>query len=855
MKEWNIVPTDFQYNFLTSSSRFPAFVAAWATGKTYSSIVKGIALGAKYPGNKGLIIRRNYTDLKDCYDSQTEILTDSGWKFFSDLTYGDMVLSLDKKGVAGYFPIQRIIRQRYKGVMKRHFGSSKRKGSVDFCITPNHKVYVAFPTSKNYKKSITDFSLTPIEDIGQKVVYFKKDFKWIGEEVLEMFFPAESGRFIERKFTGDDWCEFLGWYISEGDAYFHITKKTWWISISQSDTKNSKQYKEITALLKRMGIKATCVKDRIVFGSKAVGEHLVAHCGKGAPNKTIPYYLRMATPRQIRLFLKSYAKGDGYKSANGVRYNTSSRKLAGDVQELIVKSGGYAKVSIRDNCGRKSFIVDHWATTNHLDYLIIQQSKNHKTYNSEVKMCRVEDIEYNGEIFCVEVEPYHTVYVRRNGTCYWSGNSTMSDFTDYTGYRIKVQDKSVKISNGKGLPASEILFHHADELAGVIQNINLGWFFIEQAEEFDNDDVFEKLGGRLRRVLTPRPEVQQRLIEAGYLKEAVSNFGDLDKESKSWAEFGLIKIGEPLRQGFIIANTNGHNWIWRKWKMPGPEYMCDRDFIVEGRNYGKYADLVEATTFDNKQNLSADFLASLEVKKETAPSHYRRFVLNSWEETDTSDQCMPYQKILDAVKRDLRKYDYSPALITCDPAEHGNDSCVIYAMRGYEIIDEKVTTKRELMETSGNIMAFYLEHHADTVAIDDIGVGAGVRSRLRELGVNVVPINSGNTAEDKVHYCRMRDQIWMNAAQLFIEDYVSIPNDQYLIEELAAHTYGRNSKGQICVARKKDIKKILGHSPDRADALVMGLWVAGKTKRRLAVVSQYDKANSKDEYDVLRYGL
>lgn len=438
-------------------------------------------------------------------------------------------------------------------------------------------------------------------------------------------------------------------------------------------------------------------------------------------------------------------------------------------------------------------------------------------------------------------------------------DSTMADFVEYTQgeYRVKVQSKTCIIPNGAGFPPSEIIFHYVDELAAVIQNINLGWFFIEQAEELDNDDVFEKLGGgRLRRVLTPRPEVQQKLIEGGFLKEQVKDFRNLDKDVRTYAEYGLVQMGEPLRQGFIIANTNGHNWIWRKWKNPGSdEYICDRKFIVKGRHYGKYADLFEATTFDNEQNLSADFIAALEIKKETAPSHYRRYVLNSWEETDTSDQCIPYQKILDAVDRDLRKYDYSPTIIACDPAEFGDDQSVIYALKGYEVIDDNITTKRELMDTAGNIMAFYLEKHAETIAIDDIGVGAGVRSRLRELGIEVTPINCGKMAEDKVHYCRLRDQMWMNAAQLFNEDYVSIPNDPYLIEELAAHTFGHNSKGQVCVARKKDVKKIIGHSPDRADALIMGLWVAGKTKKRLVTVSSYDKKEDDDEYDVLRYGL
>ena len=440
-------------------------------------------------------------------------------------------------------------------------------------------------------------------------------------------------------------------------------------------------------------------------------------------------------------------------------------------------------------------------------------------------------------------------------------DSTMADFVTYTGLKVKVQSKTCIIVNGKGYPSSDIIFHHVDELAGIIQNINLGWFLVEQGEELDTDDVFEKLGGRLRRVLTPRREVQQQLIEIGCLDRIVDDFRLLGYEERIIAESALItKLCQPLRQGFIIANANGHNWNWRKFINPGsPEYIVGRKFTVKSKktgkvyDYGNLASLVQATTFDNAENLPADFLASLEIKKETAPSHYRRFVLNSHEDMDTADKVIPYQKILDAVDRNLRDYGYDTVVISCDPAEFGDDKTVIFVFKGLGIIDTVVLSQKSLMETAGHIMALHYEHHSQAIAIDDIGVGAGVRSRLKELNAPVVPINSGRQAEDSVRYTRLRDQMWMHAAQLFRDDYVSIPNDDILIEDLAAFTYGMNSKGQILVARKKDIKKLISRSPDRGDALVMGLWVAKKTKKRLPVMA--GKMESKKDWNPLTIGL
>ena len=159
-------------------------------------------------------------------------------------------------------------------------------------------------------------------------------------------------------------------------------------------------------------------------------------------------------------------------------------------------------------------------------------------------------------------------------------NSTMKDFEQYTGLVIKGKNGNPVVTFNNG---SQIMFGHIDNFSGMTQNVNLGWFFVEQAEELDNEEIFHTLRGRLRRKGTSR-------------------------------------------QGFIIANANGHNWCWRLWKQnPKKNYF-----------------LVEATTFDNTANLPDDFLEDLKEMEEQSPSHYRRFVLNSHEDVDTADRIIPY---------------------------------------------------------------------------------------------------------------------------------------------------------------------------------------------------------------------
>lgn len=151
-------------------------------------------------------------------------------------------------------------------------------------------------------------------------------------------------------------------------------------------------------------------------------------------------------------------------------------------------------------------------------------------------------------------------------------DSTMKDFTCYTGLHIPQTTKEVTIPGTN----STIMFRHAEELSG-LQNVNLGWYVLEQAEEFDTDEQFQLLRGRLRRE-------------------------------------------GCFRQGMIIANVKGHNWIWKLWK----KYRgSDPDF-----------ELFEAESFDNIANLPRDFIQDLAKMEKQSPKKFKRFVKNSWDDYD-----------------------------------------------------------------------------------------------------------------------------------------------------------------------------------------------------------------------------
>lgn len=81
----------------------------------------------------------------DCYDDKTQILTNSGWKYFSDLTENDMVAQVNEDKTYEFVKPLEIINQPYKGDM---YEIRDFHGKVDLLVTPNHRLVTVDKTNK-----------------------------------------------------------------------------------------------------------------------------------------------------------------------------------------------------------------------------------------------------------------------------------------------------------------------------------------------------------------------------------------------------------------------------------------------------------------------------------------------------------------------------------------------------------------------------------------------------------------------------------------------------------------------------------------------------------------------------------
>jgi nicotinic acid phosphoribosyltransferase len=73
----------------------------------------------------------------DCYDENTEILTNTGWKFFKDIDLNTKVATYHNENITFDFP-EKYIKQPYSGNMIKFYSE---KMGVDLLVTPNHRCY------------------------------------------------------------------------------------------------------------------------------------------------------------------------------------------------------------------------------------------------------------------------------------------------------------------------------------------------------------------------------------------------------------------------------------------------------------------------------------------------------------------------------------------------------------------------------------------------------------------------------------------------------------------------------------------------------------------------------------------
>ncbi|HTR88989.1 MAG TPA: FAD-dependent thymidylate synthase [Solirubrobacteraceae bacterium] len=360
-----------------------------------------------------------------CYDADTEVLTEDGWKQWPDIDGSETFATVNPDN--GHLEYQTAT-ERFVGDFEGDMYRIKSE-QVDLLVTPNHRMWVkAYDTQAN-KRGEEPYRIRLASEIFGKRVAYQKTATWCGQEAGMVEIPGtkrtwqvegvESTRhYIGSKFPLEEFARFLGHWLAEGSLNGHQ------ICIAQN---RGPRLDAIAENIGAMGLRPY----RVATGPGAVRTQNVAlrdslaACGRRAHEKHVPRYVHDWGPAILRVFLEAYADGDGSRRADGnhtVIYTTSSQ-MADELQILAIKAGWSANVRVDDRTGLQREMPSGQKFRNARPCYIVSlvKTRTHPLVNHNgAKNDSWEH--YSGKVYCVKV-PNGLLFVRRNGKPVVSGNT------------------------------------------------------------------------------------------------------------------------------------------------------------------------------------------------------------------------------------------------------------------------------------------------------------------------------------------------------------------------------------------------------------------------------------------------
>lgn len=197
---------------------------------------------------------------------------------------------------------------------------------------------------------------------------------------------------------------------------------------------------------------------------------------------------------------------------------------------------------------------------------------------------------------------------------------------------------------------------------------------------------------------------------------------------------------------------------------------------------------------------------------------------------------IPAGFIEDALKRDVIVPPNLSELWGLDVARFGDDSNALVRRNKLAVMPSMLRWSGiDLMQTAYKVKGLWDDtdpgSRPEEILIDEIGLGAGVVDRLRELGLPARGINVAEAASMSDKYRNLRTELWFKARDWLAGKNRKLPScvggcaqdciHLELAEELQTPRYGYTSTGKMLVEPKDSMKKRGHKSPNLADAMML----------------------------------
>lgn len=334
-----------------------------------------------------------------CFDKETEILIKDGWKYFKDININkDTFLSREPNAkILDYLKADYYTHYHYTGKMCHYTGRQ-----IDFKVTPDHKIFCAKKTGRAKTKVEQFLTAQEFSTKGDSWVFIKGGAIWKGENPKMFNLCGQLVDFI--KFS-----RLLGIFLTDGSVNNQGN-----ITINQKKPHIIKIIRELLQELKIVHTEYECNDNVICFYiSRQYGDFFQQFYDK--QKRHIPLEFKNASKEAIVELIEGILDGDSDSERR--RIWLSSKPLVDDIQECLFKIGKASNYSITPP--RTSYLASEGryiqGTMNQYTVSILETEN--PTYNKNNIIWE----DYDDEVYCVTLEKWHTVLIRRNGKTIWLG--------------------------------------------------------------------------------------------------------------------------------------------------------------------------------------------------------------------------------------------------------------------------------------------------------------------------------------------------------------------------------------------------------------------------------------------------
>lgn len=190
-----------------------------------------------------------------------------------------------------------------------------------------------------------------------------------------------------------------------------------------------------------------------------------------------------------------------------------------------------------------------------------------------------------------------------------------------------------------------------------------------------------------------------------------------------------------------------------------------------------------------------------------------------------NDSVIPLHIIEDAISREEFN-SFGSEVWGVDYADAGDDKTKLVKRVGnhfYAVLECNVSGSHRQVETANWLAQQYnsAKNKPQAIFIDAIGEGSGLVSAMKQShykSIPVIAVKGSEKPDNPDIYGNKRAELFYRLKYV-LEDEGKMFNDDMAVGELSAQRFFITEKGKLMIVPKKEIKEILGRSPDIADAM------------------------------------